>query len=55
MLSWRTKIGGSWERVGAFLGDIHGVGKHMSGEYCETTRVSEIIYSFVHGKRLRNW
>jgi len=44
--SWRTKRGGSWDRVGAFWGEIHGDGKHMSGESivsnlgdsCETKR-----------------
>jgi hypothetical protein len=43
MLSWRTKRGGCWKKVGAFWGEIHGVGKHMSGDYCEATWVSEII------------
>jgi len=29
--SWRTKRGGSWERVGVFWGEIHGVGKQIKG------------------------
>jgi len=44
--SWKPKIGGSWKRVSAFWGEIHGDGKHMSGESivrnlseaCETKR-----------------
>lgn len=46
---WRTKREGSWKLVDAFWGEVHWVGKHMSGESFVNI-FGKFIESIFHGR-----